>query len=60
MRKSLVMRREQMVDDGLQLTLDLDHWHSLRPKEEKIVLPMDLSPDIEWRKNALDDEEEAA
>lgn len=60
MRKSLVMRREQMVDDGLQLTLDLDHWHSLRPDEEKIVLPMDLTPDIEWRKNSLDDEDDAA
>src|SRR4051794_21869420 len=25
MRKSMVRRREQMVDDGVQLSLDLDH-----------------------------------
>ncbi len=62
MRKSLITRREQMVDDGLQLTLDQDHWNSVRPSEQHISLPMDLSPDIEWRKAALDDddEEEAA
>jgi hypothetical protein len=60
MRKSLVTRREQMVDDGLQLTLDMDHWNSLRPEAEHIALPMDLSLDIEWRKAALDDDEAAA
>jgi len=63
MRKSAVMRREQMVDDGVQLSLDLDHWNSARGEEERIELPMDISPDIEWRKAAMDrddDGEEAA
>lgn len=62
MRKSMVRRREQMVDDGVQLSLDLDHWNSMRPDDEHIVLPMDLELDIEWRKNAMDhddDEKEA-
>ncbi|MET0376524.1 MAG: hypothetical protein ABW128_20010 [Rhizorhabdus sp.] len=54
MRKSMVRRREQMVDDGVQLSLDLDHWNSIRPGDEHIALPMDLELDIEWRKNAMD------
>lgn len=62
MRKSMVRRREQMVDDGVQLSLDLDHWNAIRPDDESITLPMDLELDIEWRKNAMDydDDEEAA
>jgi hypothetical protein len=55
MRKSMVRRREQMVDDGVLLSLDIDHWNSVRPKEEQIELPMDLELDIEWRKNSMDD-----
>ena len=54
--KSLVHRREQMVDDGLQLTLDLEHWNRANPNEEPIELPMDLTLDIEWRKNTPDED----
>jgi hypothetical protein len=60
MLKSAVTRREQMVGDGLQLTLDLMHWNSINPKKEPIELPMDLSFDIELRLNAPDEEGEAA
>ena len=60
MRKSMVRRREQMVDDGVQLSLDLDHWNSMRPDDEHINLPMDLDPDIQWRKSALDDDDAKA
>lgn len=59
MLKSLVQRREQMVGDGFQLTLDADHWNSIHPVEEPIVMPMDFTEDIEWRKNAPDDEKAA-
>ena len=52
MLKSLVNRREQMVGDGLQLTLDADHWNRIHPEEQPIVLPMDFTDDVEWRKNA--------
>jgi hypothetical protein len=52
--------RQQMVGDGLQLTLDAMYWSGINPNEEPIVLPMDLGPDIEWRLNAPDDDEEAA
>ncbi len=57
MRASLVMRREQMVDDGLQLTFDYEHWNSIRSPEEHIELPMDLSFDIALRRAAMDDDE---
>lgn len=52
MRKSLVNRREQMVGDGLQLTLDAEHWNRIHPDEQAIVMPMDFTDDVEWRKNA--------
>lgn len=60
MHKSLVNRREQMVGDGLQLTLDAMYWNSINPNEEPILLPMDLTPDIEWRLNTPDENDEAA
>lgn len=59
-RKSAVMRREQMVDDGVQLTLDLEHWNSQRPAEQHVHLPMDLQPDIDWRRASIDHKDEAA
>ena len=60
MTKSLIQRREQMVGDGVQLTLDSFYWNKLHPQEESINLPMDLSPDIEWRLNAPEDDDEVA
>jgi hypothetical protein len=55
MLKSAVQRREQVVGDVLQLSLDLDHWNSVNPSEEAIVLPLDFTDDVEWRKNAPDE-----
>jgi len=52
MVKSAVMRREQMVGDALQLTLDLEHWNSVNPADEPITVPLDLSEDVEERKAA--------
>jgi len=57
---SLVSRREQMVSDGLMLTYDQDHWNTAHQNEEPIQLPLDLTFDVELRKNAPDDNEEAA
>lgn len=51
MLKSLVLRREQMVGDAYHLTLDADHWNSIHPNEEQIVLPLDFTDDVNWRKN---------
>lgn len=60
MLKSAVNRREQMVSDGYQLVLDLDHWNSINQAEEVIALPMDLTLDIDIRKAADDSQDEAA
>ena len=57
MLKSAVTRREQMVGDGLQLTLDLMHWNSINSDKEPIDLPMDLTFDIQLRLHAPDDQE---
>ena len=45
-----------MVGDGVQLTFDADHWNSIHPDEEPIDIPMDFVPDVEWRKNAPDED----
>jgi len=60
MLKSLINRREQMVGDGLQLTLDTDHWNGIHSDEEPIVMPLDFTDDIEWRKNAPNEDEKAS
>ena len=60
MLKSLINRREQMIGDGLQLTLDADHWNSINESEAPIQIPMDFTLDVEWRKNTPDDDEKAA
>jgi hypothetical protein len=60
MHVSLMSRREQMVSDGVMLTYDQDHWNTSRPTEEPIQLPLDLTFDIELRKNAPDEDEGAA
>jgi hypothetical protein len=57
---SLQKRREQMVGDGVQLTLDADHWNRKHHADEPIAVPMDFTEDVEWRKNAPDDDEEVA
>lgn len=47
--KSLIMRREQMVGDGYQLTLDAMHWNNCHPNDEPIIIPLDFTDDIEER-----------
>lgn len=58
MLKCLFKRRDQMVGDAVQLTFDADHWNSLHPKEEPIQIPLDFTDDVEWRKNAPDEDDE--
>ena len=57
MLKSAVNRRDQMVNDGYKLTLDLDHWNSVNPDKPPIKLPMDLEFDIEIKKAGSDDDD---
>ncbi len=58
MLKSVSMRREQIVGDGLLLSYDVDHWNSVNPDEEPIQLELDFTDDIAWRKNAASRAEE--
>lgn len=60
MLKSLIQRREQMVGDGLQLSFDMEHWNIIHPDQEPIALPLDLTDDVEWRKNAPRDDKQAS
>jgi hypothetical protein len=60
MHMSLYSRREQMVSDGVMLTNDQVHWNSSHPEEEPIQLPLDLTFDVELRKNTLEKDDEAA
>lgn len=59
MLKSAVNRRDQMVNDGYKLTLDVEHWNRVNPDKESIQLEMDLRLDIDI-KRALDEDDEAA
>jgi hypothetical protein len=60
-RKACVMRREQMVDDGVQLHLDQNHWNDTRPPEQQIeMLPADLEFDIQMRMATMDRKDDAA
>lgn len=58
MLKSLVCRREQMIGDGLQLSFDAEHWSRVNADKEAIQMDMDFTLDIEWRRNANDDDNE--
>lgn len=59
-QKAFVQRREQMVGDALQLTLDVNHWNRVHEHEDPIVMPMDFTDDVEWRLNAPDVDDKAA
>lgn len=58
MVKSLNLRREQMIGDGLQLSYDEDRWNSRNPDAEKIQTEFDFTFDIELRRHAADAEDE--
>ena len=58
-RKSCVMRREQTVDDQLQLRLDQIHWNDARPEDQHVeILPADLEFDVALRIASMDHEDE--
>lgn len=57
--RALVQRREQMVGDAVQLTLDVDHWNRVHPAEEPIMMPLDFTDDVQWRLNAPDQDKAA-
>lgn len=60
MVKSLNLRREQMIGDGLQISYDEDRWNARNPDEERIQTEFDFTFDIELRRHAADAEDEIA
>lgn len=60
MEKCLKGRRDQMIGDGLQATLDQDHWNRIHPEEAPIQLDFDLTEEIQWRLNAPDEDKKAS
>ena len=59
MLRCLVHRREQIVNDGVQMKFDESHWNSVNPDQEPIDLPMDISLDVTWRMNEPGEENAA-
>ena len=55
-KKSFAQRREQMVGDAVQLTLDVNHWNSVNSSEDPIRVEMDFNDDVQWRLSALDED----
>lgn len=55
MVKSLISRREQIVGDVVQLSLDAEHWNRIHPEDEPIAIPADFTDDVEWRRNGSDE-----
>lgn len=60
MMASLTLRREQMVSDAVGLTNDADRWNRVHPSDAPIQIELDLKPDVEWRMNYPEDEDEVA
>lgn len=50
MQMSLKNRRDQMIDDGVLLTDDAEHWNGIHPNELPIVPVMNFTDDINERK----------
>ena len=60
MYRSLQTRREQMVGDAVQLDLDAEHWNRINLDDEPIIMQMDFTLDVAWRKHAPGQDEKAS
>lgn len=61
MHASLTNRRQQMIGDGVQLTIDQTVWNNLNPNEEAIQMVLDFTEDVAERLQMYgSDESEAA
>jgi hypothetical protein len=50
MQAAFTQRREQIVGDCLQLSLDLDHYNVSHRSEKPLEVPLDFTRDVEERK----------
>lgn len=58
MKKALLLKVSMMVDDGVQVTFDAEHWNRINPKEDPIEVDelLDLRDQVEWRIAARSEE----
>lgn len=51
MQKALIIRVSGMIDDGVQVTYDAEHWNRINPTEPPIEVDemLDLRDQVEWR-----------
>ena len=52
--------RDQMVGEAFRLAMTVEHWNRINPDEEPIQIPLDLGPDVEWMRNAPNEDEKAS
>lgn len=50
MHKSVTNRRDQIIGDVYQLTMDVEHWNRINPNEQPLLVVPDFADDIEERK----------
>jgi hypothetical protein len=60
MEKALTLYREQMVGEALIGTNTAEHWNAMNPMQRPLVFPTDLGPDVQWRQNAPEEEDQAS
>ena len=53
--RALQTRREQLVGDAVQLSNDADHWNASHPDADPVVIQLDFTDDVEWRRNSIED-----
>ncbi len=54
MQKAFVQRREQIVDDCVQLSTDVDAYNAMKAKQPPIQIPFDFRDDVEERQHGND------
>lgn len=57
MHISLTNRRQMMIGDGVQLTIDQTVWNNLNPDEQPIQMVLDFTEDVEERLHSYNDED---
>jgi len=60
MVKALTLYREQMVGEAVIGTDTAEHWNNINPKEQPLLFPTDFTDDVQWRKNAPEEDEKAS
>jgi hypothetical protein len=58
MKNALLLKVSMMIDDGVQVTFDAEHWNRVNPEDEPIVVDelLDLRDQVQWRVASRDDE----